>query len=234
MQAGRLGAVRMTTLCHNCRNAVPERAAFCPECGAPQLRVGSPDAPEPTAEGDAATPKHLGEIVWPAAMQSAALYAVPSGLLLALLPLPILDTLWVVMGSVWTLRRYRRRAPRAPVLTPMLGGRIGLVLGLFAAVISTGVRGVSLLVERFALHHGSAMDADVQKAMLDGLGRAKGFYSPDSAAQLTAFAQFLLTPEGRGLELALDAATSAVAVLFFAWLGGRFAVRYSRPRRGTR
>ncbi len=227
----------MTTLCHHCRNAVPQAAAFCPDCGAPQLRVGqpdAPDAPETSAGGDATVPRHPGEIAWPAAVQSAALYAIPSGLLLAVLPLPILDMLWVVLGSVWTLRRYRRRAPRAPVLTPMLGGRIGLVLGLFAAILSTGIRGVSLLLERFALQRGTAMDADVQKAMLDGLGRARGFYSPDSAAQLTAFAQFLLTPEGRGLELALDAATSAVGVLFFAWLGGRFAVRYSGLRRGAR
>ncbi len=224
----------MTTLCHQCHSAVPQAAAFCPECGAPQLRVGRPEAPEAVIGSDATVPRHLGEIAWPAAMQSAALCAIPSGLLLALLPLPILDMLWVVLGSFWTMRRYRRRAPRAPVLTPMLGGRIGLVLGLFAALISTGIRGLSLLLERFALHRGTAMDADVQKAMLDGLGRARGFYSPDSAAQLTAFAQFLLTPEGRGLELALDAATSAVGVLFFAWLGGRFAVRYGGLRRGAR
>lgn len=223
----------MKTLCHNCRNVVPEGAAFCPECGAPQLRVGAPDAPEINPETEPA-PRHTGSIAWPEAVRSAAIYAVPSGLLLAFLPVPLLDMLWVVVGTVWTLRRYRRQAPRAPVLTPQLGGRIGLVLGLFAAVVATSVNCLSLLIERFALHQGPTMDAVVQKQVLDGLERAKGFYSPDSAAQLAAVARFLLTPEGRGLEIALDAAASALAVLFFAWLGGRFAVRYAWLRRSPR
>ena len=222
----------MSFLCHNCRHAVPEGAAFCPECGAPQLRVqGSEAQPEPDSQ-EPAPPRHTGEIVWPAALASAAIYAVPAGLLLAFLAVPLIDMLWVVVGSFYTLRRYRRRAPRAPSLTPALGGRIGLVLGLFAAVVSTAADAVTYLVERFGLHHGSAIDARLQSGVQAGIDRIHAS-NPDAAAQLPGLFQFWLSADGRGSLLLCSAAASAVSMLFFAWLGGRYAVRFGVRRRST-
>jgi ribosomal protein L40E len=220
----------MMSLCHNCRNAVPEGAAFCPECGAPQLRVQSPEAREAEAEPGEAAPRHTGEIAWPAAVQSAAIYAVPAGLLLSFLAVPLIDMLWVMLGSVWTLRRYRRRVPRAPKLTPQLGGRIGLVLGLFAAVVSTATDALTFLFERYGLHHASAIDARLGSGVQAGIDRIHAT-NPQAAAQLPGLFQFWLSAEGRGTLLLLSAAASAMSMLFFAWLGGRFAVRYGGLRR---
>ena len=223
----------MTTLCQHCRTAVPEGAAYCPQCGAPQLRVPGPDAREGEQEASAGEvlPRHTGEIVWPAAIKAAAIYAVPAGLLLSFLAVPLFDMLWVVAGVIWTLRQYRRQAPRAPVLTPELGGRIGLVLGLFAAVVSTGADGASFLVERYGLHRGALIDSRLESGVQAGINRIHAS-NPDAAAQLPGLIQFCLSPEGRGSLLLFSAAVTVLSVLLFAWLTGRYSVRFSlRPAR---
>ena len=223
----------MTTLCHNCRNSVPEGAVYCPDCGAPQLRVQGLEAREAEGEpaSDDALPRHTGEIVWPAAVEAAAIYAVPAGLLLSFLAVPLVDMLWVVAGSVWTLRRYRRRVPRAPALTPQLGGRIGLVLGLFAAIVSTAADGISFLVKRYGMHQGASIDAQLQSGVQAGIARIHTS-NPDAAAQLPGLFHFWLSPEGQGSLVLFTAATSVISMLLFAWLGGRYAVRLGawRPR----
>ncbi len=220
----------MTTLCHSCRNAIPEGAVFCPECGAPQLRVPLEREPE---TGELEPPRHTGEIAWPAAVGSAAIYAVPAGLLLSFLAVPLVDMLWVVLGSVWTLRRYRRRVPRAPVLTPELGGRIGLVLGLFAAVVSTAADALKALFVRYGLHRAPAVEAYLHAVVQAGIDRTRAT-NPEALTQFPGLFRFWQSADGRGTLLLLSAASSAVAVLFFAWLGGRFAVRYGGLRRRPR
>ena len=220
----------MTTLCHSCNNAIPAGAAFCPECGAPQLRVREAREAEPEPSGEPAV-RHTGEIAWPAAVGSAAIYAVPAGLLLSFLAVPLLDMLWVVLGSVWTLRRYRRRAPRAPLLTPELGGRIGLVLGLFAAVVSTAADALRALFVRYGLHQVPGVEAYLRAVVQAGIDRTRAT-NPEALTQFPGLFRFWQSADGRGTLLLLSALSSAIAVLFFAWLGGRFAVRYGglRPR----
>ena len=155
----------MTTLCHHCHHAVLQDARFCPECGAPQLRVGGEEAQEPEASDTML--RHTGDIAWPAAVGSAAMFSIPAGVLLSFLAIPLVfDLMGVVAGAVWTLRRYRRRSPKAPSLTPQLGGRIGLVVGVFAALIGSAGQAVLLLTERFGLHRVTDVDA-ILKLVLD-------------------------------------------------------------------
>ncbi len=223
----------MSLLCHNCRHAIPNGAAFCPECGAPQLRVQGSDAqPEPESPAEAPL-RHTGEIVWPAAVASAAIYALPAGLLFVLTPLPpLINIAWVAAGSFLTLRRYRRRAPRAPALTLQLGGRIGLVLGLFVAVVSTAVQAISFLVSRFGLHQGALVDAQLQSGVRAYMEHIPST-DPDAVAQIRGMLHFLLTPEGQGASLLLSASFAAITILLFAWLSGRYSVRFgARPPRG--
>ncbi|RRA48071.1 zinc ribbon domain-containing protein [Acidipila sp. EB88] len=222
----------MMRLCHNCRNAVPEHAAFCPECGAPQLRVPGPESREAETEtpGGDAPARLTGDIAWPAAVQSAAIYAVPAGLLLSFVAIPLVDMAWVVLGAMWTLRRYRRRVPKAPALTPQLGGRIGLVLGLFAALITMAIQALGLLSARFVLHQGPSLDAQVRTEMQSRLDQMVAMY-PDTFAQLPEMRHFWLSAEGQGAVLLVGAATSLASILFFAWLGGRLWVRFGSGRK---
>ncbi len=217
-------------LCHSCRNAIVDGAAFCPECGAPQLRVRGQAEREAEAAAEAA-PQHAGGVAWPAAMESAALWSVPAGILLSFAALPLFDMLWVVLGAFAVLGRYRKRAPGAPKLTPMLGGRIGLVLGLFAAVVATALNAATGLVERYGLHRGGILDAQLQGALQQAVDRIHAS-NPESAAQLPGLFAFWLSQDGRGTLLVVSALSSAVSMVFFAWLGGWMTVRYGGLRRG--
>ncbi len=217
-------------LCHSCRNAIPEGSAFCPECGAPQLRVRGLAEREEQAAKEEPGPQPVGEIAWPAAVKSAALWSLPAGFLLSFAGLPLLNMLWVVLGAVYTLKRYRKRAPRAPKLTPVLGGRIGLVLGLFAAVIATALNAVTALVQRYGLHRGGLLDAQFQQVLEGTVERIRDA-NPDAAAQLPSLVSFWLSPDGRGTLLVVSALSSAVSMLAFAWLTGWITVRYDGLRR---
>lgn len=232
----------MTTLCQNCRHTMPHGAAHCPECGAPQLRVASLEEREAEQAAEGPVQLQTGDIAWPAAVQSAALFAVPAGLVLLIplavpaglalsIPLPLISMLGVVAGAVWTLRRYHRLAPGAPLLTPRLGGRIGLVLGLFAALISTAAEAMVFLMERYTLHQGgSLIDSPYQVKLRQTVEQATQM-NPDAAEQLRHMLTFLLSPEGVGAATLFSVAVSALSVLTFAWLTGRFAVRYSAGRK---
>ena len=215
----------MTTLCHQCRQAVPEGAVYCPECGAPQLRVRAGDGAEASPTAEPAV-RHAGEIVWPAAVRAGALFAIPAGLLLTLREgRGLLEILWVGGAAFLALRQYRKAAPRAPRMTPRLGGRLGLLVGLFAVVTNVTAEAVRLLAERYWLHGGAAIDARMHSYAQLEVDLIKAS-DPDTVARLGWLTKFWLSPEGTGTLLLLSLAGSAVFVLFFGWLTGRFAVRY--------
>jgi hypothetical protein len=218
----------MTTLCHHCHHAVLEAAHFCPECGAPQLRVGGEAAQE--AEVPEAALRYTGDIAWPSAVGSAALFSIPAGFLLSFLSIPLIfDLMGVVAGAVWTLRRYRSRSPKAPSLTPQLGGRIGVVVGAFAALIGSAGQAVLLLVERFGLHQVTDVDA-ILKLVLERYNELK-VLDPQYSASFSQVSNFLMTPEGHAFFTLFNRVLYAMVILLFAWLGGRFAVRYGWVRR---
>ena len=138
------------------------------------------------------------------------------------------------MPAVWTLRLYGRAARRAPVLTPQLGGRIGLLLGIIcgggSAVLTQAGR---LLVERYGLHAGGAIDARLQgyaQTEIDLINAS----NPDALRQFGWLAQFWLSPEGKSVLLLLTVMSGTLSILFFAWLSGRFAVRYGGALRRKR
>src|SRR6185312_1039346 len=92
---------------------------------------------------------------------------------------------------------YRRRTATLP--TGRMGWRIGVMLGLFTAVIANVVDGVSLVVQRFALHQGAALDKTYHQAVqLSSKMYLDLFASsnPDMAAAITSAQHFWFTPAG--------------------------------------
>ena len=203
---------------------------FCAECGAPQLRVQPADEQAAEADGsEEQTPwqaSHRHSVRWQAAIAAAAIIALPVGLLSSFLAF---STLWVMAGAVWTIALYRRRVPGR--LSSATGSRIGIVLGLFAAVISTATDAASLLINRYGLHHGAEMDQQYRAAAQEFIDHAIA-QNPTAATQIPWFFRFCLSPDGHAAFILLSAILWAASMLGFSALGGALGARYygRRPR----
>ena len=217
------------TTCHRCSAAVTPGSAFCPECGAPQLRV----LPAEDAQGidlqataDYGRAQHPQSVRWHSVIPVAAIIALPVGLLCSFLAF---STLWAMAGAVWTVAIYRRRVPGR--LSSGTGSRIGIVLGVFAAVISTATDAASLLVDRYGLHRGAEIDQRLHDAVQAGIDRVLAS-NPTAAAQLPWFFHFWLSPDGHAAIILMSAVLSAASMLGFSALGGALGARYynRRPR----
>ncbi|MGC2161157.1 MAG: zinc ribbon domain-containing protein [Silvibacterium sp.] len=212
----------MEQVCHRCGAALSESDPFCPQCGAPQLRYEAPDEPVSSPNvlpAQRFTPRNPNAISWHDAILTAALVAVPAGVLSSLLGL---EALWVIAGGVAVISFYRRRTGTLP--NGRMGWRIGLLFGLFAAAIATAVDGISLLVERYALHHGSMLSQryyDLGQQLTDQLTRS----NPDAASALPGFVHFWVTPDGAAAMVLINAAGLAISMLLFAAAGGALGAR---------
>ena len=218
----------MEQVCHRCGATLNDSDPFCPQCGAPQLRYEAPDEPAPSSIPlPQRTARNPNVVDWRDAILAALLMALPAGLLSSLLGL---EALWVIAGGIATISLYRRRTGTLP--SSSMGWRIGTLLGLFAAIVAAIVDGVTLLVQRFALHQGSVLDHryhDLGQQLTDQLTRS----NPDAAAALPGFLHFWLTPDGAAAMVLINAAGLALTMLLFAAAGGalgaRLNVRFAQP-----
>ncbi|MGB0123023.1 MAG: zinc ribbon domain-containing protein [Silvibacterium sp.] len=218
----------MEQVCHRCGATLNDSDPFCPHCGAPQLRYEAPDEPAPSnIPLPQRTARNPNVVDWRDAILAAFLIALPAGLLSSLLGL---EALWVIAGGIATISLYRRRTGTLP--SSSMGWRIGTLLGLFSAVVAAAVDGITLLVQRFALHQGSVLDHryhDLGQQLTDQLTRS----NPDAAAVLPAFLHFWLTPDGAAAMVLINAAGLAISMLLFAAAGGalgaRLNVRFAQP-----
>src|SRR5271170_5576350 len=148
----------MDPVCHRCGAALNSSdELFCPHCGAPQLRYEPSDEPGISAASRPQTifGGNLDVVSWKAAVVSALLVAIPVGLLSSILDF---GSLWVIGGGIATVSLYRRRVGIPP--TSRMGWRIGGLLGVLAAFISTAIYSLKLLVQRYKLHS-SELDLQV-------------------------------------------------------------------------
>ncbi len=211
----------MEQVCHRCGATLNVSDPFCPRCGAPQLRYEAPDEPLlssiPVPQRSVA--RNPNAVSWRDAILAAVLVALPAGLLSALIGL---EALWVIAGGIATISLYRRRTGLLP--NGSMGWRIGALLGLFASIVAATVDGVTLLVQRYALHQGSILDHryhDLGQQLTDQLTRS----NPDAAAVLPGFLHFWLTPDGAAAMVLINAAGLAISMLLFAAAGGALGVR---------
>ncbi len=219
----------MEPICHRCGGTVQESGPFCPHCGAPQLRYEAPDEP---ASAPAAPQRFAARspdsVHWRDAIRAAAIIAVPAGLLSSRLGLQAIWAVWLIVGGILVISIYRRRTATLP--TGRIGWRIGVMLGLFTAVIANVVDGVSLVVQRFALHQGAALDkAYHQTIQLNSKMYLDMFASsnPDVAAAITRAQHFWFTPAGAAAMMLSNAAGMVFFMLIFAAAGGALGARLS-------
>jgi len=218
----------MEPVCHRCGGAVQELSPFCPHCGAPQLRYEAPEEAAPAPAAPQRSARGPDSIHWRDAIRSAAIIAVPVGLLSSRLGLQGIWAVWLIAGGFMVISIYRRRTMTLP--TGRMGWRIGLVLGLFTAVIANVVDGVSLVVQRFALHQGAVLDKTYQQAVeMTNKMYAQMFPnpSPEVVAGIARWQHFMSTPEAAAAMILVNAAGMAIFMLIFGAAGGALGARLS-------
>jgi hypothetical protein len=210
----------MEHLCLRCGNSLREEDAFCPHCGVPQLVVETPDtvSQQPAVARFGRDPR---SIQWPTALTSALMVAAPIGLLSAFAGM---SSLVVVAGGFVTLALYRHRG--GAFTDSRVGWRIGAMLGVLTAVFATTAYALRMVVERYVLHHGDAIDKQFQLAAQQGVdywlkaSAQQGPQPPEMEHALKVASDFLLSPNGHAALQLSTAAMMAAGILTFAAIGG--------------
>jgi hypothetical protein len=231
----------MEMTCNRCHQTVQDESCYCPTCGLPQLVYATDGSagqsqPERLDEGarDAAT------IDWKPGLRSAALMAIPAGLLCSSFS-PVGIAGWILMtaAAAWAVVLYMR-SQRPAWITLGAGARIGLVTGLMAAWLAFGFSGGALYVDRYVFHHSNNIDAEYSSTFVDrlhqGTQQSLAGMTPSDAAQAQAIfgnmQASILSPEGRAGMWAASFAISSLFLLLFAVGGGALGARMlARSRR---
>lgn len=222
--------------CHKCGKAVEDGVSFCPQCGAPQIRVMTAAQPAPgrlpsdaAQEGRRGQPATLANLqpaglsrAWRAANLAAGLGALAALLVAVLTGLPQLGLfLWMLGGGMLAVVIYRRRQ-HLGFLSAGMGARLGAMAGLMGFVIF----GLLSLVQMLTMRGTGQLRAALEQAL-----KASAAHSGNPEAQ--QMVQQFLTPEGMRLLLALGIVLMLVLFLALSSLGGAIAATIS-GRRETR
>jgi hypothetical protein len=194
---------------------IEEGAAFCQECGAPQIRVLSME-PEPVSPatregiqrpedsvalpGAKATVPSRTSVNWSQAVRAAGLAGVLLGISWVIPPAMYL--FWMLACGAFGVALYHRQNPQTE-LTRGVGARIGAVAGVIAFAIFAVMTSLQLLLTR-----GSGT---MRTLLLQAIEKSQGF-NPDPRAQ--ELLQKMTTPEGLAVMV-----TFAMVLLFFVFLG---------------
>lgn len=211
----------MDPVCHRCGAALNcSEELFCPHCGAPQLRYEPSEDPVPSVASSTQTTagRGLDLVSWKAAIVSALLVAIPVGLLSSILNL---GPVWVIGGGIATVSLYRRRAGAPP--THRMGWRIGGLLGVLSAFISTAIYSFKLLIQRHMLHS-TELDQQIHSVARQFADQAN-LADPQTAAAIAQLAHFWLSPDGTAAIVLSSAAISAIFMVVFGAAGGAVGAR---------
>lgn len=222
----------MERLCHRCSNPLREDEPFCAHCGAPQLLVEAADSSFAQQPSTSMRGPSQGGVHWRAAIGSALLVAIPVGLLSALTRTSFF---FVLAGGFATIALYRRRTSAAT--DGRIGWRVGGVLGAISAFIATAAWAAQLVVERYLLHHGAAIDALFNAAAQQEVkywmqaSAQQGPQPPEVMHAMQAVANFMMSPDGYAASQLTTAIVMSLSMVLFAAAGGAIAGRVLAVRR---
>jgi hypothetical protein len=216
--------------CYRCGNPIEEQIAFCPACGAPQIRVSRPieplaevqDLPEAELTSDqvaaiSSTPANLvgrSGIQWKSFARTATPLAALTGIFTVMAP-PLGFFFLFPASLIAAIYIYRRTRP-----APMRGGqgaRMGALMG-FLSFIFFMIFLIAIFFLKPSIYKASVIDAVQQVAA----------WNPDQ--QFQQLQQLVSTPEGL---IAFTVVRLAATLVFFLIIGvgsGALAVTLGRPR----
>ena len=197
--------------CYRCATAVEDGVAFCPQCSAPQIRVGGGTTTETVAvsETPLSDPSSSRTVVpaapihWPQALSSAARAGVIAAILM-IIPLGASVGLGMLAAGFLSVLFYRRRVPNANP-GPGMGARLGAVSGALAFVF------FGLLTALFRA------GSEFRSALGQAVEQAAARNSDPQAQQLF---EYLKTPQGLDLVLIMGVIMMLIVFLMVSSLGG--------------
>jgi len=215
-------------ICHRCGAVLTDGAAFCNQCGAPQVRVPetliTPTTTEHASDSDASrvfSASPGGSVNWTQGRKAAAIAALLMAFGALIPPLNMVLPLWMLVGGWICVSLYRRRT--AVVLVPAsTGAKLGALAGVIGFIYVAALLSVVFVVEVFGFKNG-----DQLRTLLKSQIEQAAVSNPSSAQALT---QLLQTPEG--------ITTLIISVLFVMFLlflllscaGGIFGAAFGRQR----
>jgi hypothetical protein len=207
----------MDNLCHRCNAEVTPGMPFCPQCGAPQIRV-APSVPQsPISQIDKeddlrSTLVHPDSAIrWSSALPKTAVSGFATVALLILVVsltrMPALSLLVLPLGGAFSVLLYVRGNTKQR-LTPGAGARLGAVTGLFSFAVYCLIAAAELSSQR------GEILATVRKALEEAAAK-----NPN-AAQAQTVVQQLMTPAGIATLFVLAAIIFLIVFLVLSTLGG--------------
>jgi len=223
----------MNYSCHKCGRTLEEGRPFCPDCGAPQIRVILPEAsPQPALAGDGAVLQGHADAVH--VLPSDAAGSMPAKWSHDLKPCALAAAIAIALSLVglnpfvaalvagWLAVAFTRRRVLGAILRPGTGARLGATTGLL-------IFGLSAIFETLAvvlLHKG----AELRSEMLDKVQQVAQHYP---APQVQPFVDFVKTPEGFALIMVGSVIFGLIAFIALSGVGGALAAwflgRNQRP-----
>ena len=210
----------MNYSCYKCGRTLEEGRPFCPDCGAPQIRVVLPDAsPQPVLAGDGAVLQGHAEAVHVLPIDSSNSLprgwfhdlkpcALAAGIAIAL-SLVGLNPFVAALAAGGLAATFSRRLIPGTALRSRTGARLGAITGLLIFGISTIFETLAVVL----LHKG----AELRSQMLDKVQQISQRYP---GPQVQPFLDFVRTPEGFAFMMVGSVIFGLVAFIALGALGG--------------
>lgn len=243
----------MDHTCYRCHAEIPESTAFCPHCGAPQIRVVTPETeaqqPPPTAEhpeapgqvlpppppagpppypywgqGTTSPPQQPGIIRWDLAWKGALLSGIGAAVLSAIPFVSLGCCLWMLCAGAFSVALYRKQVP-GTLITPGMGMRLGALAGVFGFVANAIVSTLSLVSQRTNFRQ--AMEEQMHKQMA-------GNTDPKVQQMVQNMLDWMSTPQGEATLIVMFLVIFGIVFVVLTAAGGAIGASMFGPRRELR
>jgi hypothetical protein len=229
--------------CYRCQALIDEGIAFCPHCGAPQIRVVPPEenmpSSPPAAPGEfpsaAQSPPWspnalrygpVTGIQWDLAWRGALLAGAGAAVLTAIPYVSLGCCLWMLGAGALSVGLYQRRVPDT-VITPGMGMKLGALAGVFAFAINAFVTTLSFVAFRSSNDFRRTLQEQMDKQIA-------GASDPKAQEIMQKMFDWINTPQGMATFMVLILVVLAIMFVLFTAAGGAFGASMFGKRREFR